>query len=99
MKAVIKSLIDKAVEEILKESGLEAELPEYTVEVPNNKEHGDFAANAALKLSKSLRKNPFDIAADIAGRMKHSLIEKCEPVRPGFINFFISKTFLHRPSP
>lgn len=93
MKAVIKSLIDKAVEEILKESGLEAELPEYTVEVPNNKEHGDFAANAALKLSKSLRKNPFDIAADIAGRMKHSLIEKCEPVRPGFINFFISKTF------
>ena len=93
MKAVIKSLIDKAVEEILKEGGFEAELPEYTVEVPNNKEHGDFAANTALKLSKAMRKNPFDIASDIAAKMKHPLIEKCEPVRPGFINFSISKTF------
>lgn len=93
MKSVIKDLIDKAAGELLAEGGIEAELPEYTVEIPNNKAHGDFAANTALKLAGTLRKNPFDIAGEIAGKMKHPLIERCEPVRPGFVNFFISKSF------
>jgi arginyl-tRNA synthetase len=93
LKSVIKNLIDKVAAEILAENGIEAELPEYTVEIPNNKAHGDFAANTALKLSKALRKNPFDIATEIADKMKHPLIERCEPVRPGFVNFFVSKNF------
>ncbi len=68
---------------------------EFKVERPKDLDHGDFASNIALALSKKLDKNPFDLALEISEKIK-SLpeFEKVEAVKPGFINFYLSKQYL-----
>ena len=63
--------------------------------VPNNKEQGDYSTNAALILSKMLKKNPRDVAAEIINTLEYdkNKIEKIEIAGPGFINFFFNKNF------
>jgi arginyl-tRNA synthetase len=80
---------------MIKESGAEAALPEYTIETPNNPDHGDFAANAAMKSAKIFRSKPMDIAEKLVGKLKHPMIKSAEAVMPGFINFFIDNGFYH----
>ncbi len=73
---------------------LDIPVEEIEIEVPKNKEYGDFSSNIAMKLCKKLGKNPFDIACSIKDNIKDDLIEKVEVVKPGFINFFVDKTYL-----
>jgi len=66
------------------------------LDVPKEKRFGDFSTNIAMKLSKELKKPPFDIANII----KEGLIGVNESAkleitdirieRPGFINFYMS---------
>jgi len=80
---------------MIKEGGLDCSVPEYTIEIPNNPDHGDFAASAAMKSAKIFRTKPMDIAVKLADRIKHPMIKKAEAVMPGFINFFIDSGFYH----
>ena len=59
------------------------------LETPRNPEHGDVASNLALVLSKILRRNPRQLAEDIAARidLAASGLESVEIAGPGFINF------------
>lgn len=75
------------------ENNIDAEIPEYTIETPNNPDHGDFATNIAMKAAKTFRSKPMDIAVKITERVKHPLVESSEAVMPGFINFKISNSF------
>jgi len=53
-------------------------------------DHGDFSSNIALKLSKRVGLNPFQLATSISSSIdKPSWLKKTEVVQPGFINFFI----------
>src|SRR3989441_572024 len=54
--------------EILREGALRfsAEEIAISIERPANPEHGDYASNIALQLSKRLRRNPRQIAEEIA---------------------------------
>jgi len=54
--------------EILREGALRFSAEELTlsIERPANPEHGDYASNIALQLSKRLRRNPRQIAEEIA---------------------------------
>src|SRR5947208_1031495 len=54
--------------EILREGALRfsAEEVAVSIERPANPEHGDYASNIALQLSKGLRRNPRQIAEEIA---------------------------------
>jgi arginyl-tRNA synthetase len=53
--------------------------------------HGDFATNIALKLAKSAKKNPRQLAQTIVSALPNSpLIAKVEIAGPGFINFHLS---------
>jgi len=54
--------------EILREGALRISAEELTlsIERPANPEHGDYASNIALQLSKRLRRNPRQIAEEIA---------------------------------
>ncbi|MEA3293293.1 MAG: arginine--tRNA ligase, partial [Patescibacteria group bacterium] len=70
---------------------------EIQVERPENKNYGDYTTNIALKISSLLKKNPIKIASIIEKRLsikKLRIFEKIEVVRPGFINFFLSKEYL-----
>ena len=71
------------------------DLPDFKIETPQNREHGDYAVNAALIWAKELHSAPRAIAetllsgADFSG----TYIGKCEIAGPGFINFFLSDKF------
>lgn len=61
-----------------------ADLP---LERPKNREHGDWASNAALKLAKKVGANPREFAAEIAEGLKSvDGIAEVEVAGPGFIN-------------
>ncbi|CAH0260595.1 arginine--tRNA ligase [Microbacterium sp. Bi128] len=66
-------------------SGLTAaDLP---LERPKNRDHGDWASNAALKLSKVVGANPREFAAEIAAGLEGVAgIASVEVAGPGFIN-------------
>ena len=53
--------------------------------------HGDFASNIALRLAKSTRRNPRELAAAIMAALPPSpLITRAEVAGAGFINFFLA---------
>lgn len=83
MKKEIKKILQKVV-------GKDA--PDFLVEVPKEKNHGDYSSNIALVLSKQLGKNPRTLAQEIVTKLgAPDGIEKIEVAGAGFINFFISK--------
>ena len=64
--------------------------PEFSVAPSENPEHGDYATNAALALAKALKKNPMEIANQIAAKLETGNW-KAEVAPPGFINFYLKR--------
>ena len=61
------------------------------VEPPRDPSHGDMATNAAMVLSKSAKKNPREIAENLASRLSNvDIIENLQVAGPGFLNLRIS---------
>jgi arginyl-tRNA synthetase len=62
-----------------------------SVERTRDPKHGDFATNVALRLAKSARRNPRELAqAIIAALPPNELIARTEVAGGGFINFFLA---------
>jgi len=60
---------------------------DFPLERPKNREHGDWASNAALKLAKAVGANPREFAADIAAQLAETPgIASVDVAGPGFIN-------------
>ena len=81
----------RAVYELETEDGL------FVVETPQNPDFGDYSTNAAMKLSRTLRRSPMDIAAPLAEKLGELLVNEVESVsvaRPGFINFRLKQNAL-----
>ena len=92
----IKGIIIAAAKKAMANGTLsEAELPDFNVEVPNDREHGDFAVNAALVWARAFRSNPRKIAEALAENFEFdgTFIEKAEIAGPGFINLFLSERY------
>ena len=69
-------------------------LPDFSVEVPSDRNHGDFAVNAAMVWARALKKSPRMIADIILSKIdKGGYIERLEIAGPGFINIFLSDSF------
>ena len=89
----VNSLIRSSMEKAMAEGKLpQAELPNYTVEIPGDTSHGDFATNAAMVSARTFRNAPAKIAAILLENMDFSTasyVEKAEIAGPGFINFFV----------
>lgn len=65
------------------------------MEYPATEEHGDYASNIALALTKILKTSPREIAEKIISKLpKNDLIANVDIAGPGFINFFLSETAL-----
>ncbi|MES1938816.1 arginyl-tRNA ligase [Salinisphaera sp. T5B8] len=61
------------------------------VERTRDAAHGDFASNIAMTLTKTLRRNPREIAQTIVDTLADDArIAQVEIAGPGFINFFIA---------
>ena len=72
---------------------LEAGTPEtVTVERPKNKEHGDYATNAALQLAKPAGRPPREVAEILATRLREQAgIQTVDVAGPGFLNITLSQ--------
>ncbi len=95
-KEQIKKIVISAAEKLMADSVLEnGELPEFSVEVPANREHGDYAVNAAMVWARLFRKAPRPIAELLVSNFdfEGSYINRCEIAGPGFINFFLNDTY------
>ena len=71
----------------------------FSVERPEDPEHGDYSSNVALVLSKKEGKNPKEVAERIKDQLgssasKFGFLEKVEVAGPGFLNFFLAKKAL-----
>jgi arginyl-tRNA synthetase len=72
-----------------------ADLGEVTVSIddvplerPKNREHGDWASNAAMRLAKRIGTNPRELATEIAAEAASiDGVASTEVAGPGFINF------------
>ena len=69
---------------------------ELIFDTPKIETHGDLSSNAAMILSKKLKRNPRDIATEIISNLDidESIIIKTEIAGPGFINFYFSPVFV-----
>ncbi|MCL4374346.1 arginine--tRNA ligase [Patescibacteria group bacterium] len=86
---IIKDLIAAGLKK------LKVKTAEISVETPANPAYGDYASSVALKLAKTLKKNPLAIAQEIVNNLPASpVIAKAEAVKPGFINFWVKKNQL-----
>lgn len=86
----IKDFIIKNLKQTL--SKLEIKKFDIDLQPPANFRFGDYSTSAAMKLTKILKKNSIEIAEDIKNNFpKNNIIEKIEIIKPGFINFWISK--------
>jgi arginyl-tRNA synthetase len=65
-------------------------------EIPKQESHGDISCNAAMLLSKKLKRNPRSIAEEIIKNLNidSKVINKVEIAGLGFINFFFTPAFI-----
>ena len=70
-----------------------AAVDKTTLERPKQADHGDFATNAAMVLTKALKRPPRDIAADLASRLQADLgasLDRIDIAGPGFLNVVLA---------
>lgn len=91
MKEYLYNLFEQASENLpyLKDVAL-------TFEVPKIESHGDLSTNAAMLLTKALKRNPRVLANEIIASLQvdQLKISKVEIAGPGFINFFFTPAFI-----
>ncbi len=95
MIRIAKEQIRKAVANAANAAFQVADLPEFTVEIPADRSHGDFAANAAMLWARNLRKAPKMIADEIVASLslEGTYFDRAEVAGPGFLNFFAGDDF------
>ncbi|MBU7007332.1 arginine--tRNA ligase [Phosphitispora fastidiosa] len=98
----VKNNIVKAIEQAAQKAKDEGKLgfdalPAFVLEVPREKEHGDFATNIAMLLTRQARMAPRQIAETIAEGIntESARIARIEIAGPGFINFFLESTWVY----
>lgn len=73
----------------------EAEIPQFNIEVPANKDNGDYSSNIAMAGARAFRKAPAMIAEAIVKHidLSDTLFDRVEIAGPGFLNFFLSQSY------
>ncbi|MDA0992233.1 MAG: arginine--tRNA ligase [Proteobacteria bacterium] len=98
MKNEIAILLEQAIRSLPEFSDApEIASVHATVERTRDSRHGDFTTNIAMRLAKSVGRNPREIAQSvIAATPGSELIDKIEIAGPGFINFHVSPAAFNR---
>jgi arginyl-tRNA synthetase len=96
VKEHLQELVMQALLDVRRKQQVELpETPEFAIERTRQKDHGDFATNAALVLCKPLGMKPRDLAQAIVDHLPESRhVENVAIAGPGFINFTLSRSCL-----
>lgn len=92
----LKQAILNAFEHAMNAGDLpQAELPEFTLEVPADHSHGDWATNAAMVSARAFHAAPRKIAEVLTNHLdlEKTYFNRFEIAGPGFINFFFAPRF------
>ena len=93
MKTLLHALVAQGIE-ALRAAGTvpaDAATPDFVIERPKTREHGDFASNAAMLLAKAARSNPRALAQALVAALPASAdVARVEIAGPGFINFHLA---------
>ena len=103
----IRKIIKKAVQNSGAKPALgQGGLLDFSVEYnkfPKNEYQGDYSTNVLLQIAKILKKKPMEIAKDLMIKLHKSKeanlkfdMNKIKVVKPGFINFYLSKEYLQK---
>ncbi len=92
----LKQAIAAAVNTAIQAGTLpEAPLPAFTLEVPADRSHGDWAANIAMAGARAFKCAPRKIAEAITANidLASSYFDRVEIAGPGFLNFYLKPQF------
>ncbi len=87
MKRFVEGLLRDAVRGLYS-----LEVNSFSLEPPREESYGDYATNIAFILSKQLRRNPQEIAQELAKRLSGDMLI-AEPLK-GFVNIRLSEKFV-----
>ncbi len=93
-KQECREIIQSALERCVADGALpQGETPDFTVEIPGDISHGDFATNIAMASARVFRKSPRQIAEILTERMALSgtSFDAVEVAGAGFINFTLGR--------
>ncbi len=103
MSVLVKQAINEIRNAIIEAAGravADGEFPEvplsdFIIEVPANKENGDYSSNAAMAWARDLKSAPRKIAQTIVDRLElcDTFVDRCEIAGPGFMNFYLKESF------
>jgi arginyl-tRNA synthetase len=86
VKQSLENALQHAVDQLLKENGVEAEI-QVQLTRPKQKEHGDYAANVAMSLAGRLNRAPRAVAEMILSSVEWpDAVDGTDIAGPGFIN-------------
>lgn len=92
----LKNIIEQAVKKAVSNGALpEAEMPQFNIEKPANKDNGDYSTNVAMAGARAFKKAPRMIAEAIVSciDLDGTAFERVEIAGPGFMNFFLSQQY------
>lgn len=91
LKQIIKNIISDA----LRRLEIEYDDSKIVVEIPKDRNNGDFSTNIAMQLVKILKMNPREIANKIVSVIEDKEeIKKVEVAGPGFINIYLDDAYV-----
>ncbi len=103
MSVLVKQAISEIRNAIIEAAGravADGEFPEvplsdFIIEVPANRDNGDYSSNAAMAWARDLRSAPRKIAQTIADRLElcDTFVDRCEIAGPGFLNFYLKESY------
>ncbi len=92
----LREMLMQALGRLTAEKKIPAEpIPAFRIEVPADKSYGDFASNIAMSSAKALHMSPRKIAELLTDALDFSgsYFERSEIAGPGFMNFFLCKSW------
>ncbi len=89
----IKSELSKIIENALKNANIQTD--EIIISDTTKPEFGDYQYNGVMKLAKSLKRNPREIASEVIEYIDtNGIVSKVEVAGPGFINIWLNDAWL-----
>jgi len=93
VKSSLRALVTSGIESLIAAGTLSAgtPVPDFVIERPKERAHGDFSTNAAMLLAKAARANPRALAQQLVDALPADpAVAKVEIAGPGFINVHLT---------
>ena len=96
LRSEVAQLVRSALDSAMSSGALPlVEVDDLSIERPQKAENGDFSCSLAMKLARSMRKNPREIGQSIVDSLPDSpLVGRAWLAGPGFVNFSFDEDWL-----